>query len=431
MKITIHRGTQEIGGSCIEVESGSTRLILDVGMPLVDAKRDPFDSQRALRSTREELIADGTIRPVSGLFTDDALAPDAILLSHAHLDHMGLLEHTRTEIPIYATTGTSKMMKAGNVFAKRPLLNPNRHRPIKAGVSFTVGEFTVTPFAVDHSTFGCVAFLLEAEGKILLYSGDLRRHGRKPGMMSGMIKQVAPRNVDVLLMEGTHLGGEKEQGTSEYELEENVVELMKSAPGLVLAAFSPQDVDRLVTFYRSSQRSGRTFVVDGYAAFVLHLVASEAKIPRPTRENGIRVFFNAGFRKKNIAKLNRIFQDARIELDEILAEPRKHLMVFRPSMTAVDFDGRLPDRVRVIYSSWHGYLKNPDWVELQKQVSEVGGDFFPAHASGHIYITDLRELVAALNPKQVIPVHTFEPASFANYFPNVILARDREQVMID
>jgi len=431
MIVTVHRGTREIGGNCIEVASPSTRLILDVGLPLVNDRREPFDSFKALRSTREQLIANGTIKPVPGLFTDDAPAPDAILLSHAHLDHVGLLHHSRAEIPIHATTGTSKMMLAGGIFANRPSLDRNRHRAIKPGISFTVGDFTITPFAVDHSTFGCLAFLLEAGGKTLLYSGDLRRHGRKPGMMRTLIEQIAPRNVDLLLMEGTHLGGEKELGTTEFELEERVVELVKSAPGLVLAAFSPQDVDRLVTLYRSAQRTGRTFVADAYAAFILHLVSGEANIPRPTRDNGIRVYFNASFRRKNIDRLNQLFASDRIERDEVLTDPGKHLMAFRPSMTALDFNGQLPQQVRVLYGYWKGYLKNPDWVELQRQVAEAGGDFIPAHASGHIYTSDLRELVTALNPKTIIPIHTFEPAMFGEFFPNVQVLRDGEPFAVE
>ena len=424
MIVTVHRGTREIGGSCIEVQSGRTRLILDVGLPLVDANRDPFDSLKTLRSSREELIADGTIKPVAGLFTDAAAAPDAILLSHAHLDHVGLLHYTRPEIPVHATTGTSKMMLAGSIFAGRPSLDRKRHRPVKPGTSFTVGEFTVTPFAVDHSTFGCLAFLLEAGGKTLLYSGDLRRHGRKPGMIRTLIDGVAPRNIDVLLMEGTHLGGETEQGTTEFELEERVVDLVKSAPGLVLAAFSPQDVDRLVTLYRSAQRTGRTFVADAYAAFILHLTASEANLPRPTRDKGIRVLFNTAFRKKNVERLNQLFEPDRIDLEEILAQPDRHLMAFRPSMTALDFGGRLPKQARLLYGYWVGYLTNPDWVELQREVAEVGGDFIHAHASGHIYTSDLRELVTALKPKSVIPVHTFEPEMFGDLFPNTVLLTD-------
>ena len=93
-------------------------------------------------------------------------------------------------------------------------------------------------------------------------------------------------------------------------------------------------------------------------------------------------------------------------------------------MTALDFGGKLPERVRVLYSYWQGYLKNPDWVQLQRQVVEVGGDFIPAHASGHIYTSDLRELVTALNPKTVVPIHTFEPGMFGQFFPNVRVLHD-------
>ncbi|MEM7476353.1 MAG: hypothetical protein AAF483_15270 [Planctomycetota bacterium] len=35
-----------------------------------------------------------------------------------------------------------------------------------------------------------VAFLVEANGKKLLYSGDLRWHGRKPGMINSLVEKV-------------------------------------------------------------------------------------------------------------------------------------------------------------------------------------------------------------------------------------------------
>ena len=103
------------------------------------------------------------------------------------------------------------------------------------------------------------------------------------------------------------------------------------------------------------------------------------------------------------------------------------MMVFRPSMTALDFGGRLPERARVLYGYWPGYLKNADWVELQKQVTEVGGDFVRAHTSGHIYIADLIDLVTALNAKSVIPIHTFEPQILGYHFPHTILLKDGEE----
>jgi ribonuclease J len=239
------------------------------------------------------------------------------------------------------------------------------------------------------------------------------------------------KGIDVLLMEGTHVGSGRETGPTEFELEEQVVELVTNAPGLVLAAFSPVDVDRLVTFYRSAQRTGRVFVADAYAAFVLHLVASDTRIPRPTREAGIKVFYNRAFEQRNIDKLQQLFAQDRIDLDEVLSHPSRHLMVFRPSMTKLDFEGKIPTQSRCIYSYWAGYLKNPDWVELQQQLKEAGGDFCPAHASGHIYVRDLIEFVGAVNAKMVIPIHTFEPDEFRNHFGNVRVLQDGQQYEIE
>ena len=36
MRFQIHRGTREIGGSCVEIWTESTRLVVDFGMPLVN-----------------------------------------------------------------------------------------------------------------------------------------------------------------------------------------------------------------------------------------------------------------------------------------------------------------------------------------------------------------------------------------------------------
>src|SRR5262249_2836554 len=156
-------------------------------------------------------------------------------------------------------------------------------------------------------------------------------------------------------VEGTHFGSDKEQGITEYDLEDRIVELMQTAPALVLATFSALVVDRIVTFYKAAQRAGRVFVVDAYTAFVLHLISREVKIPRPARDNGIRVFFNQLFERRNLDNLRESFQVDWIELAEVLSEPARHLMVFRPSMTQFDFNGWLPPGCRCLYGYWKGY----------------------------------------------------------------------------
>lgn len=424
MKLTIHRGTQEIGGSCVEIESGSSRLVLDLGLPLVDANREPFDSRGALAKPNELLLAEGILPQVSGLFDENSQAPSGVLLSHAHLDHSGLLHRSRSLVPIYATRGTSKMMLAASVFAGQKELERGRFHEVVNQIPLRVGEFLVTPLAVDHSIFGSVAFLIEVGGRRLLYSGDFRNHGRKPGMMNDLLQHLKGREVDALIVEGTHFGGEREQGRTEFELQTEIAELIATAPALILATFSALDVDRLVSIYKATQSSGRVFVVDAYAAFVLHLIGSQAKVPKPKREFGIRVFFNELFTRRQLRSIEGLFTEDRIDLREILAEPKKHVMMFRPSMTEFDFTGSLPPQCRCLYGYWKGYLSKPDWVGLKQQIAQAGGDFIPAHVSGHAYVADIVRFVNSVKARTVIPIHTFEPTKYSEHFRNVTMLTD-------
>lgn len=430
MEVTIHRGAKEIGGSCVEVSAGGTRLIIDVGLPLVTPEREPFDAGIIRRTSLQELIDTGVVPKVPGLYTDGD-APQAILLSHTHLDHVGLLHLTRPEIPIYATKGTSKMMLAGSLFGGREGLDRHRHVEVVPRKSFTIGSFTVTLFAVDHSCYGSVAFLLEAEGKTVLYSGDLRRHGRKPGMIRDLVAEAGRRGIDVLIMEGTHIGSGRGKGKNEYQLEEEIQGLITESSNLVLGSFSPIDVDRVVTYYKATKSAGRVFITDAYTAFVMHLVASEIGIPDPKEPgHSVRVYYNQAFKQRQESrrkKVEELFASNTITLAEILSEPSKYVMMFRPSMVDMDFAGTVPPGSHCIYSYWQGYLGKPDWTKCQERLRDAGGKLTPAHVSGHIYEEDLVDLVRELDPKTLIPIHTFEPGGFKLFYDRVTQLGDGER----
>lgn len=434
MHVTIHRGTHEIGGNCIEIATDHSRIILDIGMPLFNKNREPHDSGTLRRQTTEGLRQAGILPQVQGLFDMNGTMPDAILISHAHEDHTGLIRHSRNEIPIYAGVGTSKMMLAGAKFAGQPHLPRERHREIHAGQPVQIGDFQVTAFSVDHSIYGSQAFLIEADGQTVLYSGDLRLHGRKPGMHKALIEAVKERAIDVLLMEGTHIGHSEYQGPNEYDLEEEIVRHIRSTPGLVLASFSPQHVDRLVGFFRATKRSNRIFVADAYTAFVMHLIASETSIPRPESSEHVRVFFprffEESYRKKKLQTYFSLMSPARIGMEEIRTDPSRFVMLFRPSMLEGDFNGLLPEGSRCLYSRWSGYLDQPDWQPVKDALAISNSDLIEAHTSGHIHHGDIVELVHRVKAKMVIPIHTFEPEKFQTFSPNVKLMSDGETIQL-
>ncbi len=430
MRLTIHRGTHQIGGNCIEVESGASRIILDVGMPLMDDEGNSFDSRVLRGKSREELLQSEILPNVPGLFDSDP-SPEAILLSHSHLDHTGLLGYTLSEIPVYATKATSQMMLAGRLFANQVELPQERHRELIPGKAATVGPFRVTAYSVDHSVYGAAALLIEAEGKVILYSGDLRLHGRKPGMAEILFKALSEKSVDLLLMEGTHLGGDRTTGPTETELEADIVGYIREAPGLVLASFSPQHLDRFVGFIRATQKTGRIFVVDAYSAFILDIVArSGVHVPEPTELNQIRVYYPLNLRddyhRRRLGKIYERFFSNQIELTELFEDQSRYLMLFRPSMLRDDFGGKLPGKVCCIYSRWAGYLDQPEWRAIQESVDAASGTFLQVHTSGHIFPDDLAGFVQRVNPKYLVPVHTSRPELFRTVHQAVVELRDRE-----
>jgi ribonuclease J len=225
MQLIIYRGTHEIGGNCVEFRTNSTRIIVDVGMPLVDEDGESFDPQLLQGKEVPELLESGILRKVPGLFLDPAdnkPLPDAILLSHAHCDHTGLLKYTRKEIPVWLSPGTSDMMLAGSKFAGQSKVSVERQKTIVPKEPFQIGDFTITALPVDHSAFDSMAFIIEADGKRVLYSGDLRLHGRKSGMAKQLMEAILKQPIHAVVMEGTHVAPDWKRGISEWDLEKEL-----------------------------------------------------------------------------------------------------------------------------------------------------------------------------------------------------------------
>jgi ribonuclease J len=413
MQLTIHRGSHQIGGSCIEVSSGDTRIILDAGLPL-----DPEDI-----STPE----------VPGLFGNDDPKIDALFLSHAHADHAGLIHASKKRVPVYLTEGTSKMLMAGGIFARQFGVPKFRQRSMLPKIPVTIGSLKITALPVDHSVYDAMAFLVEGDGQRLLYTGDLRFHGRKPGMMTQLIKVSQRAPLDVLVIEGTRLGGRSnETNLSEADLENQIVADLENAPGLVLAMYSPLNVDRFVTYYRAAKKSGRTFVVDPYQAFVLHLIAKQTRVPEPKLDSFLRVLIPDKFRTSGPGRMLagkswfKKVEAAAISKAEMLAEPSRHLLLYRPSMKRNIFGLSLPNQLTCLYSYWPGYLEQPDAKGWVSDLKAAEGTLIKRHASGHAHPDDLRSFVEQVQPENLIPVHTTSPETWRKWCMATRFLKDGE-----
>jgi ribonuclease J len=321
------------------------------------------------------------------------------------------------------------MLQAGAIFCRQTELPRDRQRTLALRKPERIGDITVTALPVDHSIFGAVAFLIEAAGRRVLYSGDLRLHGREPGLTRDLIKAATAAPLDLLLIEGTHLSRRLDAiATTEWELEEEISKLVAAAQSLVLAFLSPQHVQRVLGFYHAARRAGRTFVVDSYAAFILHLLRYEPGVPDPANSPGLRVYVVES--QAHIPQVETRLTESRITLNEVLAKPERHVLLCRPNMLKRDLGGTAPAKTLGLYSMWHGYLKDDDWQRTQRIIADVDGDFIECHTSGHATVPDIVQLIRELRPRRVIPIHTERPDVLKELVPGVEIAEDGVAILL-
>jgi ribonuclease J len=384
LTLTVHRGTHQIGGCCIEIEHpGGDRVILDAGRPL-DAP-------------------DGATGQLPASL--DLSRPATVPISHPHQDHWGLVEELPPHWPIWTGSGSAKLIAVTADITRHPLTRTFRTWHSRSG-PFAVGPFTLTPILTDHSAFDAYMLLVESAGKRILYTGDFRRHGRKSVLVDRMMASPPP-NIDVLVTEGTNLGSDKPV-TTEVELERDFVELFKRTKGRVFVAWSAQNIDRTVTLYRAAKRTGRTLVIDLYTADVLDRVSAGTRVPRAGFPN-LKVVVTRGLRGY-YRKIGRDDFVVRMVLDGLAARclvQGRHVVMLRRGLMA-DYRGAgvvptVDDAFN--FSMWRGYLQEPDIAEVVEWCRTGGVEIAYIHTSGHASPADLRAFATAICPKVTVPVH--------------------------
>lgn len=424
MKLTIHRGTREIGGSCTELTTKNTRILIDIGLPLVDEEGQGFDLGNYLKLTKAELIEGKIAKDINGLYKEDSenKPPDAILISHSHPDHYGLLAFVKPQIPLYLSEGCLELIKATYYFKGiKPYLDTVAIVENKKTIS--IGDFKITPYLVDHSGFDAYAFLVEAEGKRIFYSGNFRGHGKKSTLFDRFIANP-PKDIDFLIMEGTGIEGKDGHYVTEEELRDKLVTIFKDKKNLIFFGCSSQNIDRISSLYSVCRRSGRILVLDPYTVHLLYVLRKRApRIPQFDFKD-IRVYFTPDSNTGRLANDKMLFKykGSKITYDEF--EAKKDSIVVKQSYgirNAFARKGYIKGST-LIYSMWSGYFEKEFWGEY---------GIFPqhVHTSGHAGVKQLKEFTKSLNPATIIPIHTLSPEKYIEYFGSKVkILNDTEQI---
>lgn len=427
MKLKVHRGTKEIGGTCIEIESGGFHLVLDYGLPLVDAEESPFKLPEV--NTRDALLDTGILHNISGLY-EQTTKKTTLLISHAHPDHQGLIRYVDPSVPVYMTRGTAELMRASALFVDGPYA-PSEYNEIVPFKPFVVGPFKVFPYLVDHSAPDAVAFLLEAEGKRVFYTGDFRATGRKRILFETLLKR-SPKDIDLLITEGTMMSRSHELAQTEDELQKELTTRLRESEKLVYVFGSGQNLDRFVTVYKAAKDLKRTLVIDLYIAWILNqLKSNHNNIPQPGWPFLKVKHWTYHINRLKMAGESDFFLrlgKQKVDVKEIAENPSKFVFYSSANTLYQEILKKMPDldAVDFYWSMWKGYLDRDE--KVKPYATQHGIPIAHLHTSGHATREHLNQLIGTLSPKRLLPVHTFSPEKFVELHDNVIALKDGELV---
>ena len=391
MKITIHRGTHQIGGTITEIQTKEARIFIDMGeeLPNDDKQSSPID--------------------IEGVTTTNVNC-DAVFFTHNHGDHIGMFSRINKSIPLYIGEVSKEIYLTLQKYLKSTHLDHlEQIITFKALDKISIKDIIVTPLLVDHSAYDAYMFIIEADDKRVLHTGDFRNHGYK-GKGLFKVLSVYAKDIDILITEGTTLSRGNQPILTESDLK-NKAEKLLSEKKYVFVLCSSTNIDRISAFYQANPH-GKYFVCDEYQKDILGIVEKHgAKYTDLYQYKNVHIYSSklvSSLKAQGFCMLVR--------------NNRKFAKIMK------QFD---PTECLVIYSMWQGYLdgKNNDLKDFLNDYQWIS-----LHTSGHASQETIQKVIGLLNPKVgVIPIHSENPEmlNHLRVSSRVIMLQDKESFELD
>jgi ribonuclease J len=419
--LTFYGGVNEIGGNKILLQDGDTKVFFDFGMSFNLKKQffsPPFLSPRSEKSLQEL----GILPQLKGVYRFDKRSPevDAVFVSHSHLDHSAYLSFVNREIPVYCGETTQLIVKTLSEMRRADLefdVEGLTFRSFRTGSKVTVGNLEIEPVHVDHSVPGAYGFVVHTSSGSVVYTGDLRVHGAKSEMTRDFAEKAADAEPVAVVTEATNMTGASV--SSEGEVESKLNSIVGEADGIVLAEFAYGDVDRVNSFFRVAEKSGRCLAVSLKQAYLLNALKSDAGLHVPDLNSDNVLIFRKS--KKTFDKWEKQILDqyASKVVDVFEVSKRQCKVVLALSFYDLEELVEIKPEAGSCYvlsaSEPFNEEMELDFDKLTKWLSHYGLPQYHVHVSGHIMPLQLKSMLKKIKAKTVFPVHTENAGLFCRF----------------
>jgi ribonuclease J len=415
--VTFYGGAAEIGGNKILLEDVQSRIFFDFGMSL--GERRKFYSQMLTPKDFAGLIEFEILPKLEGTyrFDESERKVDAVILSHAHVDHFQCISFLRRDIDVYASKETRAVIEAMTETRHKSIENDFsgiNWKEFRNGEPFSIGSVKVRPIHVDHSIPGAYGFVMDTSIGPLAYTGDFRKHGSNARLTREFVAMVSRSNPVALLCEGTNI----QDGSRSFEADvlQQASSVVAHSKGLVFAHFSAVDLDRLGSFRRVAEDTDRRLAVTPRQAALLSKLKGHPIVESVLKGDKVCVFKK---KKNQYDKWERkIFGEMKVVSSEDIRQQQDRWILVTSIYDLNElFDIRPVPGSIFLFSASEPFNEEmeEEHERLRNWLEHFGIPLYTMHSSGHIMPLDLRDCIVQMNPKRLFTIHTSSQKLFSRF----------------
>lgn len=383
LKIIPLGGLGEFGLNMMLIEYGDAAIAIDCGLMFPGA----------------DLLGIDLVIPDVSYLLEHRDKLKAIVLTHAHEDHVGalpfVLEHF--DVPIFGTRLTLGLL--ANKLREHDLEDTVDTREITAGAPWDIAPFRIEGIRVTHSLMDCLALAIETPVGTVIHTGDFKIDNTPmEGEMFDFQRFAAYGEKGVLLLLSDSTNVEKPGYTpSEREVGGNIEQIIQQSSGKVLVSTFSSSIPRIQQVIDISERCDRRVVLSGRSMIRNSQVAAELgylHLPRNFMTESERwqdlpmerlTFLTTGSQGEPLSALHRVALD-----------DHKTIKIERGD-TVILSSKFIPGNEKTIANLInHLYRRGAD-VHYEK-VSEI-------HVSGHASQEELKTMLQLTRPRYFVPIH--------------------------
>lgn len=402
-------GADEAGRNMMAFEIDDEIIICDMGLQLSNLVlyNDEVDRMSLDDMVEKNIVADYK------MLEEKKDKVVAIVVSHAHLDHVGAVQYMAQlyNCPIYATPFTIEVLKV-LMKSQRNVNNPLKNKFIKVNVNssfFTPKGMEIELVNVTHSIPQATVVCMHTKEGVVMYANDFKFDNRPAlGQRTNYerLRELNEEGIKLLVVDSVR-SNLKRKTLSEIVVKEMLRDIfietdIVNTKGIIITTFASH-ITRLKSIMELTNEMGRKLIFMGRSIAKYGKAAKNAGII-DFKEKGVIVCETPSEVNKWMDIVNKNKTEYIVVCTGHQGEPNAVLSKIAEGRTPFE----LKEDDKIIFSS----EVIPTQVNIEaRQVLDAKLDayrckvFKDLHVSGHASREDHRDLLGMIKPKHIMPVH--------------------------